>query len=261
MKINPFYDAWLFLSGNTDEHRASGVGWLLVALFLALVAASIWIAIVNWRQDPAQRTNGHLATWFMRVMIGVMFYQGSIWKLPFPVAGGFAAALRPIAEYAAFGFHRWIAQNIFIPLLPVLDPITYFLELSFGVAFILGFLVRPMAAIGILFVAQLWLGLYRQPEEWPWLYVFLMFTLGFFVVTNAGKSLGLDALLTRSQPGRSRGRAQSPAYTARVPEVCFARIGATRGSRSGRGSPHARTRCILAHGFCLKSRALLRGIG
>ena len=132
MKINPFYDAWLFLSGNTDEHRASGVGWLLVALFLALIAASIWIAIVNWRQDPAQRTNGHLATWFMRVMIGVMFYQGSIWKLPFPVAGGFAAALRPIAEYAAFGFHRWIAQNIFIPLLPVLDPITYFLELRSG---------------------------------------------------------------------------------------------------------------------------------
>ena len=80
MKVNPFYDAWLFLSGNTDEHRASGVGWLLVALFLALVAATIWIAIVNWRQDPAQRTNGHLATWFMRVMIGVMFYQGSIWK-------------------------------------------------------------------------------------------------------------------------------------------------------------------------------------
>ena len=104
MKVNPFYDAWLFLSGNTDEHRASGVGWLLVALFLALVAASIWIAIVNWRQDLAQRTNGHLATWFMRVMIGVMFYQGSIWKLPFPVAGGFAAALRPIAEYAASVF-------------------------------------------------------------------------------------------------------------------------------------------------------------
>ena len=55
-----------------------------------------------------------------------------------------------------------------------------------------------MAAIGILFVAQLWLGLYRQPEEWPWLYVFLMFTLGFFVVTNTGRSLGLDALLTRA---------------------------------------------------------------
>ena len=78
-------------------------------------------------------------------------------------------------------------------------------ELSFGIAFILGFLVRPMAAIGMLFVAQLWLGLYRQPEEWPWLYVFLIFTLGFFVVTSAGKSLGLDALLARSQLGPFKG--------------------------------------------------------
>jgi hypothetical protein len=56
MRINPFFDAWLFLSGNTDEHRASGVGWLLVALFLTLVAASIRIAVENWRRDPMQRT-------------------------------------------------------------------------------------------------------------------------------------------------------------------------------------------------------------
>jgi uncharacterized membrane protein YphA (DoxX/SURF4 family) len=205
MRFNPFYDAWLFVTGNTDEHRASGIGWLLVALFLVLVAASIWIAWTNWRQDPAQRTAGHLGTWFMRVMIGVMFYQGSIWKLPFPVSGGFDGALRPEAQYAAFEFHRWIVQHVFIPLLPALDPITFFLELSFGVAFILGFLVRPMAVISILFVAQLWLGLYRQPEEWPWLYVFLMFTLGFFIVTNAGRSLGLDALLARSPLGPFKG--------------------------------------------------------
>jgi hypothetical protein len=56
MRTNPFVDAWLFLTGNTGEHRASGVGWLLTALFLALLAASIWIAWTNWRRDPAQRT-------------------------------------------------------------------------------------------------------------------------------------------------------------------------------------------------------------
>jgi hypothetical protein len=50
----------------------------------------------------------------------------------------------------------------------------------------------------------------RQPEEWPWLYVFLMFTVGFFVVTNAGKSLGLDALLTRWQPGPFKGEGLPP---------------------------------------------------
>lgn len=205
MRVNPFVDAWLFLTGNTDEHRASGVGWLITIGFLVLVAVSLWIASANWRQDVGQRTKEHVATWFMRVMIGVMFYQGSIWKLPFPVAGGFAAATRPIADYAGFEFHRWIAKNIFLQILPVLDPLVYCTELSLAVSFILGFLVRPLGVIGMLFVAQLWLGLYRQPEEWPWLYVFLIFVQGFFVVTNAGRSLGLDGLIARSPAGPFAG--------------------------------------------------------
>ncbi len=205
MRVNPFHDAWLFLIGSTDEHAASGVGWLLTALFLALLAGSVWIAGKNWQRDPTQRTKEHLATCFMRVMIGVMFYQGSIWKLPFPVSAGFEAATRPIGEYAAFEFHRWIAKNVFIPLLPLIDPLVYLTELSLAVAFILGFLVRPMGVVGMLFVAHLWLGLYRQPEEWPWLYVFLIFVQGFFVVTNAGRSLGLDAVIARTPFGPFAG--------------------------------------------------------
>jgi hypothetical protein len=205
MRTNPFFDAWLFVTGNTDEHRASGIGWLLTALFLVLIVASIWIAWTNWRRDPAQRTSRHLATAFMRVMIGVMFYQGCIWKLPFPVAGGFAAATRQIGEYAAFDFHRWIANNVFVPWLAVIDPAVFFTELFFGISFMLGLLVRPMAVIAMLFVAQLWLGLYRLPDEWPWLYIFLIFTEGFFVVTDAGKSLGLDGLLARAPAVSSGG--------------------------------------------------------
>jgi hypothetical protein len=69
MRTNPFYDAWLFLTGSTGEHAASGVGWLLTVLYLALLIASIAIAYRNWRQDASQRTMGHLATWFMRVFV------------------------------------------------------------------------------------------------------------------------------------------------------------------------------------------------
>ena len=205
MRTNPFYDAWLFLIGSTGEHAASGIGWFLTALYLALLGASIAIACVNWSQDGSQRTTGHLATWFMRVMIGTMWYQGSIWKLPLPVSGGFRAAITPIGEYAAFDFHRWIAKNIFMSILPVLGPLVYLTELSLAVTFILGFLVRPMGVVGMLFATHLWLGLYRQPEEWPWLYVFLIFVQGFFVVTNAGKSLGLDAVIARKPFGPFAG--------------------------------------------------------
>ena len=159
MRTNPFHDAWLFLIGRTSEHEASGIGWLLTGLFLALLVASIWIAFRNWRQDPAQRTFGHLATWFMRVMIGAMWYQGSIWKLPLPVSGGFRAAIAPIGDYAAFEVHRWLAKNVFMSLLPVLNPLVYLTELSLAVCFILGFLVRPLGVVGMLFVTHLWLGL------------------------------------------------------------------------------------------------------
>ena len=205
MRTNPFYDAWLFLTGSTGEHEASGVGWLLTVLYLALLIASIAIAYRNWRQDASQRTMGHLATWFMRVMIGTMWYQGSIWKLPLPVAGGFRASITPMSQYAAFDFFKWIVDNIFLHILPVLGPLVFLTEMLLAVSYILGFLVRPFGVYGMLYTLPLWIGLYRQPEEWPWLYVFLIFVQGFFVVTNAGRSLGLDAVIARKPFGPFAG--------------------------------------------------------
>jgi hypothetical protein len=201
VRTNPFYDAWLFLIGRTSDHKNSGAGWLLTILFICLLVASIWIARRNWQQDLAQRTGKHLAIWFMRVMIGSMWFQGSLWKLPLPVSGGFEAWTKALEEYAAFGFHRWIAKNIFVPLLPLIDPLVFLTELSLAISFILGLLVRPMGAIGMLYVAHLWLGLYLNPSEWPWLYIFLIFVQGFFVLDNAGRSLGLDAILARAPIG------------------------------------------------------------
>jgi hypothetical protein len=201
MRTNPFYDTWLFLIGRTSDHENSGVGWLLTVLFIALLAASIWIARTNWQNDPAQRSKRNLAIWFMRVMIGAMWFQGSLWKLPLPVSGGFAGWTKALSEGAAFEFHRWIATNIYVPLLPLLNPIVFLTEMSLAIAFVLGFLVRPLGVIGMLFVAHLWLGLYLNPAEWPWLYIFLIFVQGFFVLDNAGTSLGLDELLARKPIG------------------------------------------------------------
>jgi hypothetical protein len=47
MRTNPFLDAWLFLIGSTDDHNALGLfKYVFVALFLLLLAASAWIAII-----------------------------------------------------------------------------------------------------------------------------------------------------------------------------------------------------------------------
>jgi len=201
MRTNPFYDTWLFLIGRTDDHVDSGVGPLLVVVFLVLLLASAWIAWRNWQDDAGQRTTGHLATWFMRLMIGCMWYQGSLWKLPLPVSGGLKYWTEEMAKYAAFDIHKSIVTNIFLPLMPLINPLVYLTELSLAVAFMLGFMVRPLAVIGMLFVLHLWLGLYQHPQEWPWTYIFLIFVQGFFLLNNAGKSLGLDALLARAPFG------------------------------------------------------------
>ncbi len=199
MRTNPFTDTFLFLIGRTPDHEGSGIGLLLVFLFLGLLAGSFLVAWRVWQSDPAQRTRDHLAIWFMRFMMGCMWFQGSLWKLPLPVSGGLRYWTEEEAQYAAFAFHKWIVTNIMLPALPVLNPLVYLTEFSLGVTLMLGFFVRPMAIVGILFTLQLWLGLYQHPHEWPWQYMFLIFTMGFLFVTRAGHSLGLDALLAQKK--------------------------------------------------------------
>ena len=85
----PLSDFWDFVIGNTEDQNALGAWkYLFVALFLALIIASIVIAIKNWQEDPSQRTASHFGTWFVRVLVGGMWFQGMLWKLPLPVSGG-----------------------------------------------------------------------------------------------------------------------------------------------------------------------------
>jgi hypothetical protein len=197
---NPFSDFWYFLIGNTEDHNALG-SWkyLFVALFLALLAASIAIAVRNWQEDPAQRTATHLSTWFLRVLVGGMWFQGMLWKLPLPVSGGLKYWTEQMAERAAFAFHRELVTSVYLPYLHFLNPILFLAELTFAVSLILGLGVRLIGALAIIFVLHLWLGIYRpgDPAEWPWSYVFLAMVMFMFALHAAGRSLGLDAWLRR----------------------------------------------------------------
>ena len=200
---NPFTDAWKFLIGAADEHVAlGGWGYALAALFLALIVGSILIAIRNWREDPAQRSGTHLSTWFVRVMIGSMWFQGMLWKLPLPASGGLKFWTEQMGTRAAFEFHREFVTGILLPNLHLFGPLVFLAEFTFAVSMILGFGVRLVGVLAVLFVLHLWLGIYRpaDPAEWPWSYVFLAMLMFLFSVYAAGRSLGLDAWLRRHVP-------------------------------------------------------------
>lgn len=187
MRTNPFADlfAWLF------DFR-----WVTL-VYLALLAASVVIAAINWQRDPQQRNSGTVAIWVFRLLIGAMWYQGTTWKLPLPASDAFAYWLGETGKYAAFPFIKALVADVFQPLLPVVGTLIYFAELFFAVTITLGVLTRLGAFLALGQATFLWFGLYQAPHEWPWNYVFLMIVHGFFIVTAAGRHLGLDALLRR----------------------------------------------------------------
>jgi hypothetical protein len=209
MPQNPFTDVWKFLTGATNDYLNLGVWrYLLVVLFLLLIAASVIIAVRNWRQDPAQRTGTHLGTWFVRVLIGCMWFEAMLWKLPLPVGGGLAYWTEQMGKRAAFAFHREFVTGFLIPNLHLFGPFVFLAELAFAVSLILGLGVRLAGVLAILFVLHLWLGIYLpgDPAEWSWSYIFLAVLMFLFALYAAGRSLGLDAWLRRNVAAVREGR-------------------------------------------------------
>lgn len=212
MKIDPFTDTWMFFAGRQGDEMSLGVWrWVVVAALIALLAASIAIASSEWRRDPLQRTGVDLAHWALRVLLGCMWFPNILWKLPFfSEDNGLHYWVDQETTNAAFGWLRSFVENVLLqtPVFFALDILTFFLELAFAISLILGLGVRLMGAIGVVFVAQLWLGLYRNETEWPWTYVFLMMLMGFFALHGYGRSLGIDAGLRRRAVygGRALGR-------------------------------------------------------
>lgn len=203
MPSNPFSDTWTFLIGQSSDLNNLGAWkYLVLLLFYSLIAASLAIAVRNWRDDPAQRTNLDLATWFMRVLVGSMWFQGMLWKLPLFQPNGLTFWMQQMEGRAAFEFHRELVTNLYLPNFGFFNLVIFLTELTFATCLILGFGVRLIGTIAVLFSLHLWLGIYNDrgpddPDEWPWSYVFLAMTHAFLAIHAAGRSLGLDALLRR----------------------------------------------------------------
>jgi uncharacterized membrane protein YphA (DoxX/SURF4 family) len=202
MRTNPFYDAWLFLIGATSDQEALGAWrYVFVVLFVVLLVASVLIAARNWKEDPRQRTGTHLAVWFVRTLIGCMWFQAVLWKMPlFSPDNGLHYWTQQMAQDAAFQFYRDFVSNVLLPYFNVLNLFVFLVEFALAVSLMLGLGVRLVALAAVPYVLGLWLGLYRDGGEWPWNYIFLAALMGALGLSAAGRSLGLDALLRRHRP-------------------------------------------------------------
>jgi hypothetical protein len=207
MPKNPITDVWQFLIGTTgDQLRLGNWRYLVVALFWALLLAGIAVTLRNWQEDSEQRSCRHLGIWLVRVLIGCLWFQGMLWKLPLPVSDGLQYWTEQESTNAAFEFHRTFMKDVVLPNMTIFGPIVFVAELAFAVSMMLGLAVRLVGALAIAYVLQLWLGLYGNPAEWPWTYMFLAMLMFLFALEGAGRSLGFDAWLRRNVPAVRDGK-------------------------------------------------------
>ena len=201
---NPLFDVFAFM---TKASWTTGVFWLLLL-------ASIAVAAYAWTRIPEQRAAANLAAWVFRFLIGAMWWQQSLWKLP-PYytdqpnepfgTTGLAYWMGEMGKHAAIPLQADFVNHIVLPHFYWFAPVVYVLEVLTGVSLMLGAFVRLWAVIGALQILNLWLGLYSAPGEWPWTYFVLLLLMASFALHRYGRSLGLDAIIaSRLEPPRSR---------------------------------------------------------
>jgi len=201
MRHNPISDVIQFLLQPA---------WTTV-IFWLLLLGSIAVAIHVYRTMPAQRTIEHIANWFFRLLIGCMWWQQTLWKLP-PFytdhpeqpfgETGLAYWIGVMGRSAAIPLQSDFVNNIVLPHFYLFAPIVYSLEVLTAVSLILGIFVRLWGLIGALQILNLWLGLYNAEGEWPWTYFFLLVIQLIFAVHHYGRSLGFDALIVARWKGQ-----------------------------------------------------------
>ncbi len=211
MRVNPFVDAWTFLSQP---------GWTTLFFWL-LLAASIIIAATNVIRDEEQRSVRDFVTWVVRLCIGAMWWQQSLWKLP-PTytdhpdgSGGLMQWMKAMTAYASSELQRDFVKNVVLPHFYFFAPQIYLSEVLIAISLMLGLFTRVGGMLGTLMALNLWLGLYLSPSEWPWTYFFIFAIQVMFVMTAPGRSLGLDAILLR----REHTQEKAAGWRSRIIEI------------------------------------------
>jgi uncharacterized membrane protein YphA (DoxX/SURF4 family) len=204
MRPNPLMDAFALL---TDADKL----WFTV-IFWLLLLGSVAVALQAWRSDLAQRSIQHIGNCLLRIIVGAMWWQQSLWKIPPHYDWGLIHWMQEMVEHASTQLQSNLVRDLVLPNIAIFGPLVYAIEVTIAVSLILGMATRLGGALGALMAINLWLGLYDAPGEWPWTYMFLVVIQLFYVLHPPGRSLGVDALAWQ----RKQISTQAPLFLALV---------------------------------------------
>jgi len=147
----------------------------------------------------------------LRIAYGILWIQQAMWKIPpdFGLARGDGLYYwtQEMVKYSFLPPHKFFVASVVIPNFVLFGWMTLLTELFIGVSHVLGVVNRLGALAALAMSVNLWIGLARHPNEWPWSYLMMIGFAILFVSTHAGRAFGLDGLLSRrlSQPPESTG--------------------------------------------------------
>ena len=146
----------------------------------------------------------------LRILLGIILLV--TWKENLDKGLYTPEGFRGFMEYLANGhpvaFYRAFLLNVMAPLAGVFGPIQMIWELGMGLALLTGTFTRLAGLGATIFFINLFLAyLNSSLGEWIWTYVILIALAVVVMLSRAGRSWGIDALLLQR-----RGEPRVPVY-------------------------------------------------
>jgi uncharacterized membrane protein YphA (DoxX/SURF4 family) len=158
---------------------------------VGLLVLGCAIGVRAWQRESSQRDARAIGIWLLRTVMGVMWWQQSLWKIP-PNYGGLLFWMKQMVAHAAIPLQASLVKRVMIPNIAISGPLVYAVEVLIGVSLLLDVLTRIASLLGLLMAVNLWFGLYSAPNEWPWTYGYLIVIQALFLIDPPGRSLGLE---------------------------------------------------------------------
>jgi uncharacterized membrane protein YphA (DoxX/SURF4 family) len=137
-----------------------------------------------------------LESWVLgvaRIVVGYMWYQQTLWKLP-PSWGGLRFWVDQSGQYAA-PWYRAFVNGVVLPHFDFFAAQVWLGETVIAISLVLGVFGRLGGVLCFLMGINLYLANSRIPGEWFWSYVFIALLGAIFAATHAGRHLGVDRFL------------------------------------------------------------------
>ena len=136
----------------------------------------------------------------VRILYGVLWWQQSKWKVPSDdfgrkSGGGLWYWVQQEIQHPTVLAYRDFLVNVMIPNWTLFGWMTLVTETFIGATLILGLFTRLGSLVAIGMALNITVGILSVPHEWVWTYAMLVALPVLFLLTGAGRSVGLDSLL------------------------------------------------------------------